>query len=572
MQVRIPSRRGVKQQWPALTVVNPGKGLNNVISDEYIANEEASSLQDIQFVESGCPAKRNGHTAVGTGLSSNPKGLASYYSGSNRYLLTVDGTSLSYLNGTAWTAIVGAAFTTAKNTTFVQAKGDLYIWNATDAGRKLSGLTLTAPTTTVTAGFGVFYNGRQIVAGTPTNVNRLYVSNINDCSDFTVTTGGTAPQPDNATDAPGATVFAGTPGASEANIIDIAKDDGDKITGLAKFQEQLIIFKERSIWNMTYDSSGNPVVKQVSGSIGCVSHRSIDNVENDVIFLSRNGYYTLGNEQNYFNLVRTNELSARIHPVVETITAANLSNTASIFSGYVFYSSISTGGTTTNNATLTYDRRYGAWSKWTNTSANAFTEFIDSNNVKHLYYAADNEAKVYEIDTSYSDNGTAISAQWTSKAFNFGDISLYKQILYIDFEFRTIVGSVTIDIITDGNTLTNSTSLAFSNNTTGTIGDEMWGDPMFGGSAATTSATITTTASANVPYRLQINATTRTLKVKISNSNNNETFVFLGMKIKYRMYADQKFPSNLKLHGSGTVSLTPDGAITTESGEIITTE
>jgi hypothetical protein len=578
MPVKIPPRRGKKKVWPNLTIVNPGRGLNNVISDEYIANEEASDLSNVQFVESGCPAKRNGIATVGTGLSNNPKGLASYYPTiagvRTPYVLTIDGTALKYLSGSTWTSISGATFTTAKNTVFVQAKGDLYVWNGTDAGAKLtSTLTLTRPTTTVSASFGIFYNGKQIVAGVATQPNRLYISNSNDCSDFTVAAGGTAPQPDNSTDAPGASSFAGTPGYTEANLIDVAKDDGDKITGLAKLQEFLIIFKERSIYQLSFDSTGAPSIKQLNGAIGCVSHRSIDNVENEIFFLSRRGQYSLGNEPNYFQTFRTNELSVRIHPVIETITAANLANTAAIFSNYVFYSSVSVGGTTTNNSTLTYDRRYGAYSKWTNISANAFTEFIDSNNVSHLYYAADNEAQVYEIvDGTYSDNGTAISAYWTSKAINFGDFSLYKQVLYIDFEFRAIVGSVTLDVYTDGGDLANSTSLAFTSDTTGTVGEEMWGDPEWGGSESATATTVTTSSSSNVPYRLPINKTTRTIKVRVSNAMNNQAFVFLGMKIYYRPYAPEKFPSSQKLLGSGTVTTIPSGTIQTESGDYLTIE
>jgi hypothetical protein len=553
MGVKIPPRRGVPKKWPALTVVNPGLGLNTAISDEMIQDAEASALSNVQFVESGCPAKRDGITAIGTGLTNNPKGLASYYpvSGS-RYLLTVDGTSLKYLNGTAWTAISGASFTNAKNTVFVQARDDLYVWNGTDAGAKVtSSLTLTRPATTVSAAFGIFYSGKQIVSGVSTQPNRLYISNSTDASDFTVATGGTAPQPDNSTDAPGASTFAGTPGYSEANLIDIAKNDGDKITGLSKFNNQLIIFKERSIWSLTFDATGIPTVQQVSSSRGCVSHRSIDNVDNDIYFLSRQGYYTLGYQQNYYpanNLPRTNELSVQIHPVIDTIVAANLSNTASLFSGYTFYTSVSTGGTTTNNTTLTYDTRYKAWSKWTNINANSWTEYIDSSNVKHLYYAADDSAQVYEIVSGqYNDAGSAISASWTSKAFDFGDISLYKDILYIDFLFRQIVGTVSISVITDGNTTSKTTSVASTNDTTGTFGDEMFGDPMFPGTDASTSATISTTASANVPYRLPVNQTTRTVKVQIANANANEAFVFLGMKIYYRPYAPQRFPSSQRL-------------------------
>lgn len=548
MAVRIPPRKRVKQAWPAVTIVNPGTGLNNVISDEYIENTDASDLKNIMFVERGNPAKRNGHTAVGTGLTTNARGLASYYTGSNRYLLTVDGTSLKYLNGTAWTAISGASFTSGRNTTFCQAKGDLYIWNGVDSGRKLSGLTLTAPTTTVSGAFGIFYNGVQIVAGTSTNINRLYVSNQSDMSDFTVATGGTAPQPDNSTDAPGASTFAGTPSLTEANIIDVAKDDGDKITGLAKFNEKLIIFKERSTYSLTFDSSSKPTIVQVSASIGCVSHRSIDNVENDVFFLSRNGYYTLGYQANFNLGLRTNELSAKIHPVIETITAANLPNTCSIFDTYTFYSSVSIGGTTTNNYTLTYDKRYQAWSRWTNVNANAFTIFFDSNNTKHLYYAADDEAQVYEIDTGYTDNGTAIDSYWISKAVNFGDFALTKQLLYVDVEFRTLSGTATITVITDGNVTAKSSQISSSSaDTTGTWGDEMFGSPMWGGSNAATTSTVSATSS-NAPFRIQVNKPTRTVKLKIANGNNSENFVFLGFKLYFRPYAQQKFDASHVIH------------------------
>lgn len=549
MAIKIPPRKKVPQVWPAVTLINPGKGLNNLISDEYIKDEEASALQNIMFVEAGNPSKRPGHTAVGTGLVNNPKGLASFYTTSNRYLLTIDGTSLKYLNSTTWTAISGASFTTNSTTTFCQARGSIYIWNGVDAGRKLdSTLTLTAPTTTVSAAFGIYYNGRQIVAGTSTNPSRLYISNASAADDFTVATGGTVPQPDNATDAPGASTFAGTPGNTEANVLDISKDDGDRITALSKFNDLLIVFKERSVWSVTFDSTGVPTVKQISASMGCVSHRTVDNVENDVFFLSRNGFYTLGYQANFTNdLPRTNELSQRIHPIVETITPANLSKTAGLFSGYTYYCSLPTGGTTTNNKTVTYDKRYNAWSVWTNVNANAFTEFIDSSNVKHLYYAADDVAQVYEIDSSYSDNGVAIDSSWTSKAFNFGDFSLQKQILYIDFEFRVVSGTVGVAVYTDNNTLSKTRSVGSTNDTTGTWGDEMWGDPIWGGSNAATTTTITGSNTSNVPYRLFVNKTSRTVKVKIYNANNNESFTFLGMKIYYRPYPVQKFDSAYKL-------------------------
>lgn len=554
MPQAIPARRGVKRDWPQTMVVNPGKGLNTLVSDSLIANDEASDLQNIQFVEAGAPAKRNGHTAVGTGLVNNPKGLGSFnVSSSLKYVLTIDGTSLKYLLSGVWTTISGASFTTGKNVVFTQAGGAMYIWNGTDAGRKLdSSLVLTAPTTSPSAGFAIYYSNKQIAAGTATQPNRLYISSAVDLSDFTNASGTIS----DSTNVPGTSSFAGT----DANYIDVNKDDGDKITGLAKFQGVLVVFKERSIWQLTFDASGNPTVTQVSSSVGCVGHRSVDNVENDVIFLSRLGYYALGNQANYAaNVIRTNEISQKIHPLITTITAANLPSTASLYSDYVFYSSIATGGTTTNNKTITFDRRYTAWSVLTNVNANAFTEYIDSSNVKHLYYAADDEAKVYEIDTSYSDNGTAINAYWQSKNFDFGDPSLYKQVIDCDIILRQLSGSVTITFITDNGTVAKTTTLSSSNDLSGTVGSDLWGAYGVGGGtymttitgiaqSTTSSASGVTTATTNVPYRIRLGINCRSIKVKVSNANNNETFTLLGFKFYYRPYKHTKFPSDLRVN------------------------
>lgn len=540
----MPATRTRGSDLQSKLVQNPGKGLNNLISDSLINDTEASDLQNIQFVESGAVSKRYGHTSVGTGLSNNPKGLGSLITTSVRQLLTVDGTALKYLNGTTWTSISGATFTTAKNTTFVQAGGFIFIHNGTDAASKYDGSTLSRPTTTVSSSFGIYYKDRHLCAGVTSQPNRLYITGTTNLDDFTNASPTNGLTYDGTTH-PGSSAYAGT----DANYIDVAKNDGDKITGLAKFQDALVIFKERAIYQLTFDTSGTPTVASINNSIGCVSHRSIDQVDNDVFFLSRNGYYVLGNEPNYINVIRTNELSARIHPVIETITAANLSNTASIFSGYMFYSSVSTGGTTTNNKSLTYDKRYLAWSVSTNVNANAFTEFIDSSNVKHLYYAADDEAKVYEIDTTYSDNGTAIDSYWVSKNFDMEDFSTSKRFVYIDFYFRQLSGSVTITTIVDGTQTVSTKVISVTNDTAGTIGSDMWGSPMWGGSAltSTTSAAAVSTATVNVPYRLKVNKKARSIKFKIANANNNENFVFLGFIIRYRGTPISSFPSALKI-------------------------
>jgi hypothetical protein len=540
MAVKIPRRR-TPARLPEITVKNPGKGLNNLVSDTLINDAEASDLNNISFVESGCIAKSAGIQSVGTGLTNNPKGLGTFYTvAGNKYLLTVDGTSLKYLNGSTWTAISGASFTSGKEVNFTQCDNSLYIWNGFEAGCSLdSSLSLSRLTTAPTASFAIWYQSYQIASGVSSKPNRLYISdNTTNPGDFTNAAGTLS----TSGEVPGATSFLGT----NAQFIDVNPGDGDKITGLAKYQGLVIIFKERSIYQLQFSTAASPtpVVTQISQATGTVSHKSIDNVENDVFYLSRKGYYVLGNEPNFLNTIRSNELSNRINPIIQTINPAQAQNAASIFSDFKFYSSFATGGNDYNNQTLIYDRRYLAWSKVDYMDANSWTEFIDTTGQKHLYFADDNQAKVFEvIEGNYSANGTPINSYWISKSFDANQFDEYKRWLDVTILFRQISGSVTVTFYADNDQVVKSTSISSDTDFTGSIGTTLMGSPIFGGTG-TASSTSTTN---NVPYRFKVNTKSRTLKIKISNNNDNQNFIVLGFVIAFVPYNRQSWPSSLKI-------------------------
>lgn len=557
----LPPRRGGTTQYAELNIINPGHGLNNLISDNLINDQESSSLENIMFVESGAPAKSYGFTEVGAGtLTNNPRGLA-YFSdtiGGNKYLYTVDGTALKYLNGSSWTSISGAVFDAAGQINFTQARGAMYAMDGVNAIAKIasgaSGGTLTRNGHAPKAKFSIFYQGRHYAGGVDGQPNRLYISKSTDASEFTVTTGGTQPQPDNTNDAdsggpnvPGATAFSSdTPGNSSANVIDVNKFDGDKITGLAKFQDVLIIFKERSIYQLSLDSTGVPVISPISKSYGCVSHRSIDNVENDVFFLTRNGVYVLGNEPNFYNVIRTNELTSRIHPIIDTINPTNYTNATAIFNQYVYYLGVPAGGVTTNNQTLTYDRRFLAWSKLTHITPECFTLYTDSTNTDVIYFTSANSTKVFKFTTNYDSNGSAISAQWTSKSYDLGDFNSYKRWVDVTLLLRQLVGTITINIYTDNGTLSKTTTVSSSGS--GGLGSNLLGGGDWLGGTIQSSSGGSTLSSTNVPYRLKLNVKSRTLKIQVSNARTNETFTLLGMSVRYRKYSPFSWPSSLKIN------------------------
>lgn len=528
---------------PRLKVINPGKGLNVQVSDNLIDNREASDLQNIAYIEAGGVSKRTGYRQLGNNLSNNPRGLGSYMdSASSKYVCTIDGTALKYLKDTSttWTSSSGSTFTTGKNTTFTQARGLLYIWNGTEGGTTFDGSTCARPGTMPKGSFGLFYKSFHFVSGVTGQLNRVYISVVTDASDFT----NAATTLNDSTEVPGATVFAGT----GANFIDVDKDDGDQIKALCTFQDSVIVFKERSIHQITLDSSGTPSVALVTRSLGCVSHKSVENCENDVFFLSRRGVYVLGNEPQFFSAIRTNELSARINPRMKLISEASLNLSTAIYYDYKYWLGVPEGGTTTNNLLWTYDRRFLAWSRSATSSFNAesFTVFIDSNSREKLLFTSASSAKVFEVTQSYNDNDSAIDAYWTSKAFDAEDFDITKRWLYCRLQFRQLSGSVTINIYTDNDVLAATATIPAATSA-GELGSMLIGQELLGGNPEDQVYSGSTGASLNVPYQIKIGKKSRTLKVKVSNSTINQNFVLTALVLEYQPLSPYVFPSANKL-------------------------
>lgn len=513
-----------------LVIMNPNKGLNNLVSPSLIDNHEFSDLMNVEYDEGGVIRKRYGYTTVADTLTA-ARGLGFYSTETIRHLCTIDNGTFKYYTGSgSWTSVSTISFTAAQDTSFSQARIKFFIWNGTDGGAYWDGTTLARPGTMPKAKFAVYFQNKHIASGVPGQPSRIYISNIADATDFTVTTGGTQPQPDSTNDsengnpnAPGATVFAGTPALTEANVIDVRKNDGDKITGLGIFQNSVIVFKERAIYQLTFDSSGNPTVTPITYATGCVSHNSIVSVENDLYFLSRQGVRVIGNEANYYTAIRTNVLSIRIQPTVDTINKNYYARANAQYFENKYILGIPTGSSSIDRC-IVYDRRFQAFTLWKSFNAQAMVKYIDSLNAEYLYFLDDAGTQVYKRSTgTYADNGSAIEAWVTGKAQDLGNPDITK--FWVDWRpvFRRIAGRVTLTIYQDdGATVGTATIGSLSNRG---MGMNMLGTFQLG----TDGESSTTTASfVDTPQSVNLNLSSRTVNFKIYNNNVNENFTLLG--------------------------------------------
>lgn len=281
------------------------------------------------------------------------------------------------------------------------------------------------------ASYIAVYKDSLFLAGDPSHPSRLYYSGGGDqVNNFTISGGG--------------------------GFLDISRDDGQKITGLVLFKDKLIVFKEDSIYQFSFTSSGLPQIAQVTSSIGAVAPRSIVVVENDVFFLSRRGVFSIGNEQGFaFDVLRTNELSARVRPVMQAIDGAYIQNasaiyvTSSDFNLYIL--SYTPSGSTTNSKAVVYDRERLAWYKWTNIQANCWTTYRGTDGITHYLYGDDSTGYVKEILSGTNDFGTAIHGYFYLRGDSFKTgIDHYKTLKDIDIVLREPFGSITLSVVKDG--------------------------------------------------------------------------------------------------------------------------
>jgi len=203
--------------------------------------------------------------------------------------------------------------------------------------------------------------------------------------------------------------------ANGGNYIKIEPDAGDDVTQVVNFRDRIIVFKERSIWqvSLTGQQIGNffvtlPEAELITASQGAIAPRSIVPVDNDVFYLDRRGVYSLGYQNGFsFDVLRTNEISVKIRPYFENLTVSQLESAVARFSNGKYMIAFPGKG-----EMMVFDRERLAWTgPWT-IDATVFEEFHDADNEQHVLLAQDGSVMVDEIaDGIVDDKGRLTPAQ-----------------------------------------------------------------------------------------------------------------------------------------------------------------
>lgn len=402
----------------------------------------------------------------------------------------------------------------------------------TSAGDYLSPSNVTLPpeantTTGITCAKGVFSQSRIFAAGDPNNPSRLYYggagSNIN--TFYFSENGG------------GAT--------------DIFKDDGAIIRDILPFQGGVIVWKDNAIYKFYLNSLGQPTLEEITRSFGGISWRGAKHVENDVIFPTKKdgrlAFYSLGNQENYSsNILRTNELTIKVADDLEDVNVSKLIYASSFYFNNVFGCAIATEDSTTNDRIWCLDTRFGSWVHWDDLSPNCFSEYTDTDGVQKMYYGSDTTGYVVEMFTDdRNDNGSSISVQFATKAFNQKSWQYYKKYRNPVFQFKNInrTASIEGDIILDGATTAGNFTVNQQTTGGGGAGAYLPGFMLPGTSAGETPPS---EYSADTIVELDFMDRARSIKFEFRSNTVDARYKFLSLGFVYHVLEGKRLPSTVR--------------------------
>lgn len=231
------------------------------------------------------------------------------------------------------------------------------------------------------------------------------------------------------------------------NSIRVGDGTGDPITAIASwYSYNLLVFKERSVWVV----EANPAVavadwpiKLINNRVGCVAHKSIQQVGSDVFFLASDGVRSLSTIESGAQTDVSTPLSAPINDQFKQSTDGFQSKSCSAFYDKRYLISVCSNGVEVPNRTYVYNTEQKSWSGfWTGWQPNDFT--VTGFSGKTRLQFGDQTGKIYtwlnfielddESESFYLDQTTPYETELVTRAYNFKEIYAPKTGYQVEFD------------------------------------------------------------------------------------------------------------------------------------------
>lgn len=381
---------------------NFGGGLNLTSDPIHVKDTETVDCSNVDFDTRGAVKKRLGSIQRGaTDANDDFDFLLAYRTpaGASYLLVASQGQPTQYVDTSyGRTPIAASTQSAAALNHGVVAGASAYIVNNADATLKVTG-TVASRLGTAAGATGNHPKARYVVF----HKNRLFFAN----------TGAGAN--------PSRLIFTGSD-ANPADLeyfktlstVDFDPDDGDEITAIVPFLDQLTVFKRNKTFTLRGNQPSSFIRVLANPALGCVAPRSAVAWDKGVMFLSTRGVFS-------FDGARATRVSEKIDPALNALPADTLAAAAAIVFQqryYLFVNETALG--ISNETTYVFDFTTGTWTKYDgwNVRQAAVWNRVGGDELFGVDDAS--RSKILQYRIGLSDAGASIAAHFTTKWFDFG--------------------------------------------------------------------------------------------------------------------------------------------------------
>ena len=334
----------------------------------------------------------------------------------------------------------------------------------------------------------------------------------------------------------------------------IDPDSGTDITGIAVLpgSNKIVIYKDFSHYGVTLNTVtlGNftvldPVYEPISTAIGASNPDTLQVVENDIFYFGRKGLYVTGYEPNFLTIIRTNEISAKMRPYLESLTDADYRNAVTAYIDNKYLISFPN-----KREILCYDRERGAFAGiWKFPfGVSQMTKYVDSGGTERWVFGVDNSNQTYTFEPSLNtDNGTTIAKAFKTNKEYFTTWSVLKIMKLFYGLFRGISGTVTVNINMEDKDGTTSTIKTFDVTGESSTGNTGWGSFLWGNNQWGQSEGTILTGTDELTRWSRLYKIGRLLEIEVVTNSSNDDFELIGFRVTAGAQSEGSLPASQRV-------------------------
>lgn len=198
------------------------------------------------------------------------------------------------------------------------------------------------------------------------------------------------------------------------NFIQINTNDGQNITGVNDILDNLVIFKDESVWILTGEplgagnltTIGNLQLKQANSSVGCSAFRTICKIQQSLVFMHYSGIYILQNTS-------VTPVSPFLKGTFQNMSSAFLNLSYAVFNPLEnkYILGYPSAAASKPDSTIVWDLVTKQYTLWDDIPGNCAVNYRFSGLTESVLIGDPNKGNIYEMFQGYADifgdNGTA---------------------------------------------------------------------------------------------------------------------------------------------------------------------